>query len=46
MDIKVKAMCNARATLKTYPILIVCMNTGTMNLGLMHTYDTAALLLQ
>ena len=29
-DVKVKAMCNSRATLKTYPITFVCMNTGAM----------------
>ena len=45
-DIKVKAMCNSRATLKTYPVIFVCMNTGAMNLRLMHAYDTAAFLLQ
>ena len=45
-DIKVQAMCNSRATVKTYPVIFVCMNTGFMNLGLMHAYDTAAFLLQ
>ena len=32
-DIKVKAMCKSRATLKTYPV--ICMNTGAMNIRLM-----------
>jgi hypothetical protein len=39
-DIKVKAMNNARSTLKTYPLIFACMNTGAIALQLMHAYDT------
>ena len=44
-DIKVKAMCNSRAPLKTYPMVFVCMNTGSMSLGRIHAYHTIAFLI-
>ena len=44
--IEVRAMNNARSKLKTYPLVIVCLNTGALHLQVMHQYSTAAFILQ
>ena len=42
----VKGMTNTRATMKTWPLLIVCRSTGALHVQLMHNYGTEAFLLQ
>ena len=44
--IEVKAMTNARSKMKTYPLVIGCLNTGAVAIQLMHAYSTAAFILQ
>ena len=44
--ILVKAMVNSRANMKVWPLVIVCMNTGAVQILLMHNYGAEAFLLQ
>ena len=44
--IEVKAMNNARSKLKTYPLVIGCLNSGAISIQLMHAYNTAAFIFQ
>ena len=43
--ITVKAMVSSRATMKVWPLVIVCLNTGAVSLLLMHKYGAEAFLL-
>ena len=42
---KVKAMTNSRSTMKVWPIVSGCLNTGTVHIELNKTYGTDAFLL-
>ena len=44
--VTVKAMVNKRATMKVWPILMVCQGTGAVHTQLCHDYGTQAFLLQ
>ena len=44
--ISVKAMVNSRATMKCWPIVVVCMQTGATHIMLSHNYGTEAFMLQ
>ena len=42
---KVKAMTNSRSTMKVWPVVFGCLNTGAVHIKLNKTYGTDALLL-
>ena len=42
----VKGVVNSRATMKAWPLIIVCRSTGAVHTQLMHNYGTEAFLLQ
>ena len=44
--VEVREMNNARSKLKTWPLLITCLNTGALTINLMHQYSTSAFLIQ
>ena len=44
--IEVRAMNNARSKLKTWSLLITCLNTGALAIHVMHQYSTSAFLIQ
>ena len=44
--ISVRSMVNKRATMKTWPILMVCQATGAVHTELMNNYGASAFLLQ
>ena len=44
--ILVKSMVNSRANMKVWPLVIVCLNTGAVQILLMHNYGAEAFLLQ
>ena len=44
--ILVKSMVNSRANMKAWPLVIVCLNTGAVQVLLMHNYGAEAFLLQ
>lgn len=44
--IMIKSMVNSRANMKAWPLIIVCLNTGAVQILLMHNYGAEAFLLQ
>ena len=44
--IEVRAMNNSHSKLKTWPLLITCLNTGALAIHVMHQYSTSAFLIQ
>ena len=42
----VKSMANPRTSMKTWPIVFCCLNTGAVHVELSHTYGTDSFLLQ
>ena len=44
--ITVKAMTNKRATMRTYPLVFVCVNTGAVHVQLAADYSTKAFMLE
>ena len=44
--VSVRAMVNSRASMKCWPVVVVCMQTGATHIMLAHNYGTEAFLLQ
>ena len=44
--IMIKSMVNSRANMKVWPLIIVCLNTGAVQILLMHNYGAESFLLQ